>query len=147
MEQVVKLTGRIAEVFPIQSGVSQRGNEWKSQDYLFEYFPWSGAKYPSRIVCRIFGEEDIKNFDLQPLEENITLTFRFDANKSKEGRWFNEIRITNVEHGEGYQPTQREPENPGDKMKQMLQNDQQRVEAQNQQNQVAGEEKDDYLPF
>ena len=99
MEQVVKLTGRIAEVLPLQSGTSQRtGNQWKSQEYLFEYFPWSGAQNPSRIVLRIFGEEDIAKFNLKQYEENVTLTLRFAAQKSQDGtRWFNEIRITNVE--------------------------------------------------
>lgn len=105
MEQIVKLTGRIAEVMPIQSGVSQRtGNTWKSQEYLFEYFSWSGARFPNRIVCRIFGEEDIAKFNLKALEENVTLYLRFDASKSQDGtRWFNEIRITNVERSQGTQ--------------------------------------------
>lgn len=99
MEQIVKLTGRIAEVMPAQSGVSQRtGNQWKSQEYLFEYFPWSGATNPSRIVVRIFGEEDIAKFNLKEREEDVTLTLRFAASKSQDGtRWFNEIKITNVE--------------------------------------------------
>ena len=108
MEQIVKLTGRIAEVMPLQSGVSQRtGNQWKSQDYLFEYFPWSGATNPSRIVVRIFGEEDIAKFNLKELEEDVTLTLRFAASKSQDGtRWFNEIRITNVERIGVQQPAQ-----------------------------------------
>ena len=99
MEQIVRLEGRIAEVMPMQSGVSQRtGNQWKSQEYLFEYFSWSGAQYPNRIVVRIFGEEDIAKFNLKALEEHVTLTLRFAASKSQDGtRWFNEIRVTNVE--------------------------------------------------
>ena len=99
MEQIVRLEGRIAEVMPLQSGVSQRtGNQWKSQEYLFEYFSWSGAQYPNRIVVRIFGEEDIAKFNLKALEEHVTLTLRFAASKSQDGtRWFNEIRVTNVE--------------------------------------------------
>ena len=98
MEQIVKLTGRIAEVMPVVSGVSDRtGNAWKSQEYLFEYFAWSGAKYANRMVARVFGEDDIAKFNLKQGEE-VTLTIRFDANKSKDGsRWFNEIRISNVE--------------------------------------------------
>ena len=98
MEQIVKLTGRIAEVMPVVSGVSDRtGNAWKSQEYLFEYFAWSGAKYANRLVARVFGEDDIAKFNLKQGEE-VTLTIRFDANKSKDGsRWFNEIRISNVE--------------------------------------------------
>lgn len=99
MEQIVKLTGRIAEVFPAQSGVSARtGNNWMSQDYLFEFFQWSGQQNPNRLVARIFGEDNIKRHNLQPLEENVTLTLRLDASKTKDGdRWFNEVRVTNVE--------------------------------------------------
>lgn len=98
MEQIVKLLGRIAEVMPAQEGVSARtGNAWKSQEYLFEYFAWSGAQYPSRILARIFGEDNIAKFNLKQGEE-VTIWLRFDANKSQDGtRWFNEIRITNVE--------------------------------------------------
>ena len=99
MEQIIKLTGRIAEVFPAQTGTSQRtGNQWMSQDYLFEFFTWSGAQNPNRLVVRIFGEDNIKRHNLQQYEENVTLTLRLDASKTKEGdRWFNEVRITNVE--------------------------------------------------
>lgn len=99
MEQIVKLTGRIAEVFPAQSGVSARtGNNWKSQDYLFEFFQWSGQQNPNRLVVRIFGEDNIKRHNLQQYEDNVTLTLRLDASKTKDGdRWFNEVRVTNVE--------------------------------------------------
>ena len=99
MEQIVKLTGRIAEVFPAQSGVSARtGNVWMSQDYLFEFFQWSGQQNPNRLVVRIFGEDNIKRHNLQQYEDNVTLTLRLDASKTKDGdRWFNEVRITNVE--------------------------------------------------
>ena len=49
-------------------------------------------------MVRIFGEEDIAKFNLKQYEENVTLTLRFAAQKSQDGtRWFNEIRITNVE--------------------------------------------------
>ena len=98
MEQIVKLTGRIAEVFPAQSGTSQRtGNQWMSQDYLFEFFTWSGAQNPNRLKVRIFGEDNIKRHNLQQYEDNVTLTLRLDASKTEDGKWFNEVRITNVE--------------------------------------------------
>ena len=97
MEQIVKLTGRIAKVFPIAKGTSQRtGNEWTSQEYLFEFFSWSGATVPDRLVVRVFGDERIKKLNLQELEENVTLTLRFQANEYTD-RWFNEIRVANVE--------------------------------------------------
>ena len=98
MEQIVKLTGRIAEVMPAQSGVSQRtGNPWMSQDYLFEFFTWSGAQKPNRLKVRIFGEDNIKRHNLQQYEDNVTLTLRLDASKTEDGKWFNEVQVTNVE--------------------------------------------------
>lgn len=104
MEQIIKLTGRIAEVMPVVEGISERtGNPWKSQEYLFEYFAWSGARFANRMVARVFGEDDIAKFNLKQGEE-VTLTIRFDANKSKDGsRWFNEIRINNVERPQSTQ--------------------------------------------
>lgn len=114
MEQIIKLTGHIAEVMPVVEGISERtGNPWKSQEYLFEYFAWSGARFANRMVARVFGEEDIAKFNLKQGEE-VTLTIRFDANKSKDGsRWFNEIRISNVERPQGTQATQQpaQPQN------------------------------------
>ena len=144
MEQIVKLTGRIAEVFPAQSGTSQRtGNQWMSQDYLFEFFTWSGAQNPNRLVVRIFGEDNIKRHNLQQYEDNVTLTLRLDASKTKEGdRWFNEVRVTNVERVGQQHTAQPAPEatqgaNGGDVGNQ----------PQPQQNAPTGGEKADDLPF
>jgi hypothetical protein len=107
MEQIVKVTGRIAEVFPAQSGVSARtGNNWMSQDYLFEFFTWSGAQNPNRLKVRIFGEDNIKRHNLQQYEDNVTLTLRLDASKTEDGKWFNEVRVTNVERIGVQQPAQ-----------------------------------------
>ena len=114
MEQIVKLTGRIAEVFPAQSGTSQRtGNQWMSQDYLFEFFTWSGAQNPNRLKVRIFGEDNIKRHNLQQYEDNVTLTLRLDASKTKEGQWFNEVRVTNVERVGQQQAAQAQIHAPG----------------------------------
>jgi len=111
MEQIVKLTGRITEVMPVVTGVSDRtGNAWKSQEYLFEYFAWSGAQYSNKIVCRVFGEEDIAKFNLKQ-NEDVTITLKFLANKSKDGsRWFNEVRIQQVERPlQTQQPATQQP--------------------------------------
>lgn len=140
MEQIVKLTGRIAEVMPAQSGVSQRtGNPWMSQDYLFEFFTWSGAQNPNRLKVRIFGEDAIKRHNLQQYEDNVTLTLRLDASKTEDGKWFNEVRVTNVERIGVQQPAQ-------------AQNVQQTTNSSQQQNNTpTGEENaeggSDDLPF
>ena len=60
-----------------------------------EFFSWSGANYPDRVVFRVFGEERIKQFNIQELEENVTVVLRLDAHENN-GRWYNEISATNV---------------------------------------------------
>ena len=107
MEQIIKLTGRIAEVLPANTGVSQRtGNQWMSQEYILEYFMWSGQQNPTKLCVKVFGEDNIKRHNLKALEENVTLTLRVESTKNQEsGRWFTEVRVTNVERA-GRQPAQ-----------------------------------------
>jgi hypothetical protein len=69
-----------------------------SQDYIFEYFMWSGQQRATQLCVRIFGEDNIKRHNLKALEENVTLTLRLESSKNQEsGRWFTEVRVTNVE--------------------------------------------------
>lgn len=98
MEQVIKLFGRIAEILPAQTGTSMRtGEEWTSQDYVFEYYKWSGQQYASRICARIFGKENIAKHNLRQFEE-VWLTLDISARRNQDGtRWFNEVRIIAVE--------------------------------------------------
>lgn len=92
----MELTGKIAVVMPAQSGVSQStGNAWKSQEYVIDYFWWPNQTQASKIVMRVFGEERIKQFNLQQNDE-VKIHFHAEAHEYN-GRWFNEIRVDNVE--------------------------------------------------
>lgn len=96
MEQLIKLTGRIAKVLPLQQGVSARtGNPWQSQEYILEYFTWSGSMYPDKVVFKVFGEDKIRQFALKELEENITVFLRFTV-REHDGRFYNEVNCYNV---------------------------------------------------
>ena len=96
------LTGTIIQVMPAQSGVSSRtGNPWMSQEYVLEV----PAQYPKRMVFRIFGEDRIKQFNIQQGEQQVTIQFDIDAHEYN-GRWFNEIRAYNVLRSVGQQPYQ-----------------------------------------
>lgn len=139
MEQIIKLTGRIAEVLPASGGVSQRtGNPWMSQDYIFEYFMWSGQQRATQLCVRIFGEDNIKRHNLKALEENVTLTLRLESTKNQEsGRWFTEARVTNVERAGAQQPAQLRQEQAAAAG----------IAPQQQQQQQGGGENTDDLPF
>lgn len=87
----MELTGKIIAVLPANSGVSQRtGNPWMSQEYVIEV----PGQYPRKCVFRIFGEDRIKQFNIQN-GEDVTVSFDIDAHEYN-GRWFNEIRAYNV---------------------------------------------------
>ena len=86
------LTGKIIAILPASSGVSNRtGNSWMSQDYVIEV----PGQYPRRMVFRIFGEDRIKQFNIQAGEE-VTVQFDIDAHEYQ-GRWYNSIRAWNVQ--------------------------------------------------
>ena len=89
------LTGKIIAILPAQSGVSSRtGNPWMSQEYVLEV----PGQYPRKMVFRLFGEDRIKQFNIQAGEE-ITVQFDIDAHEWN-GRWFNEIRAYNIIRGQ-----------------------------------------------
>ena len=91
----MELTGRIIAVLPAQSGVSARtGNNWMSQEYVIEV----PGQYPRKCLFRLFGEDRIKQFNIQQ-GEDLTIQFDIDAHEYN-GRWFNEIRAYNVVRGQ-----------------------------------------------
>ena len=95
----MELTGKIIAVMAAQSGVSARtGNSWMSQDYVIEV----PGQYPRKCLFRIFGEDRIKQFNIQQGEDR-TVQFDIDAHEFN-GRWFNDIRAYNVIRGQVQQP-------------------------------------------
>ena len=88
------LSGKIIAILPASSGTSSRtGNPWMSQDYVIEV----PGQYPRRMVFRVFGEDRIKQFNIQAGEE-VTVQFDIDAHEYQ-GRWFNDIRAFNIIRG------------------------------------------------
>ncbi len=91
----MELTGKIIAVLPANSGVSARtGNPWMSQEYVIEV----PGQFPRRCVFRLFGEDRIKQFNIQN-GEDLTIQFDIDAHEYQ-GRWFNEVRAYNVIRGQ-----------------------------------------------
>lgn len=91
----MELTGRIIAVMQPRSGVSARtGNAWMTQEYVIEV----PGQYPKRCVFNLFGEDRIKQFNIQ-MNEDLTIQFDIDA-REYQGRWFNDIRAYNVIRGQ-----------------------------------------------
>lgn len=82
----MEITGKIIAVLQPNSGVSSRtGNAWMSQEYVIE----THDQYPRKCCFRVFGEDKIKQFNIQSGEE-LTVSFDIDAHEYN-GRWFNNV--------------------------------------------------------
>jgi hypothetical protein len=105
----MEVTGKIMAIIPAQSGVSQRtGNTWMSQEYVMDYFWWPNQTQPSQMLFKVFSEDRIKQWNLQ-LNDEVKITFHIEAHEY-DGRWFNEVRCTNVQKvgASAQQPAQTE---------------------------------------
>lgn len=88
----MELTGTIIAIMPAKSGVSARtGNPWMTQEYVIEV----PGQYPKKCAFSVFGEDRIKQFNLQQGEQNVTVQFDIDA-REYNGRYYNDIRCYNV---------------------------------------------------
>lgn len=87
----MEITGRITHALELRQGTSARtGNTWMSQSFVIE----THDQYPRRCVFDVFGEDRLKEFNIQPGQE-LTVSFDIDAHEYN-GRWFNSIRAWRV---------------------------------------------------
>ena len=94
----MELTGKVIAVMEAKSGTSARtGNAWMTQEYVIEV----PGQFPKRCAFGIFGEDRIKQFNIQN-GEDITIQFDIDA-REYNGRWFNDVRAYNVIRGQTQQ--------------------------------------------
>lgn len=89
----MEATGKIIAVLPANSGVSQRtGNAWRTQTFVLETI----EQYPKKIPFEVFGEDRIKQFNIQ-MGETLTISFDIDG-REYNGRWCPSIKCFNVVH-------------------------------------------------
>ena len=99
----MELTGKCIAVLPARSGVSQKtGNSWMSQEYVLEV----PGQYPKRMVFNVFGEDRIKQFNVQ-LGYTYKIEFDIDAHEHQ-GRWFNSVNAYNATCMDVVQPQPQE---------------------------------------
>ena len=145
----MELEGKISVVMPATSGVSQStGNQWMSQEYVMAYYWFPNQTNPSFIVLRAFGEDRIKQFNLQPNDE-VRVRYHIEAHEYN-GRWFNEIRLDAVTFVGASASKNQQPANQPAQAAQTAAVDNQQANQPNEAQKAAdGEQKDknDDLPF
>ena len=90
----MEFKGRIDKVFAVQSGTSQRGNEWKKQEFVFEYFEHETDRYSDKVVLSLQGDR-IAEKDLHEGDECV-IGFGHTV-REWQGKWYNELRVYKLE--------------------------------------------------
>ena len=85
----MEIQGKIIVVLPERSGVSQRGNQWRSISYVLE----TQEQYPKKLVFDVTNDK-IDQLNIQ-LGEILTVQFDINA-REYNGRWFNSVNAWNV---------------------------------------------------
>ena len=85
----MEIQGKIIVVLPERSGVSQRGNQWRSISYVLE----TQEQYPKKLAFDVTNDK-IDQLNIQ-LGEILTVQFDINA-REYNGRWFNSINAWNV---------------------------------------------------
>lgn len=89
----MELEGRVIKVLPATSGVSQQGNSWKRQDFVFGFYENPSDIYERNILLSIMNER----IDQIKLEENLKIKVRIALSCHEyNGRYFNEIRTGDI---------------------------------------------------
>ena len=85
----MEIQGKIIVVLPERSGVSQRGNQWRSISYVFE----TQDQYPKKLAFDVTNDK----IDQLNIQFGEILTVQFDINaREYNGRWFNSVNAWNV---------------------------------------------------
>ena len=95
----MEIQGKIIVVLPERSGVSQRGNQWRSISYVLE----TQEQYPKKLAFDVTNEK-IDQLNIQ-LGEILTVQFDINA-REYNGRWFNSVNAWNVIRQTQQAPTQ-----------------------------------------
>ena len=85
----MEIQGKIIVVLPERSGVSQRGNQWRSISYVLE----TQEHYPKKLAFDVTNDK----IDQLNIQFGEILTVQFDINaREYNGRWFNSVNAWNV---------------------------------------------------
>lgn len=85
----MEIQGKIIVMLPERSGVSQRGNQWRSISYVLE----TQEQYTKKLAFDVTNDK-IDQLNIQ-LGEILTVQFDINA-REYNGRWFNSVNAWNV---------------------------------------------------
>ena len=104
----MEVQGRISKILPKRTGKRSDGSEWRSQEFIVEFFETADQRWSDKVVLNAM-------YDLHEGEE-VRVGFSHGV-KEYQGRWYPEFHIYKFEKigavvAAQPQPTIKEPEAP-----------------------------------
>lgn len=79
----LKVTGKIEELLPVESGVSKAGKDWKKQNFVVN----TGDEYNPLVCFSVFGDEKVANLANNKVGETVEVAFNVSSRKwEKDGK-------------------------------------------------------------
>ena len=92
----MELQGRVVRLLPLKEGVSQAGNPYRTQDFIFGYYESADSIYEKNILLNIRNE----NIEKYNLKENDKIKVRISLGCREypqgSGKYFNDIRTGDI---------------------------------------------------
>ena len=92
----MELQGRVVRLLPLKEGVSQAGNPYRTQDFIFGYYESADSIYEKKILLNVRNE----NIEKYKLAENDKIKVRISLGCREypqgSGKYFNDIRTGDI---------------------------------------------------
>ena len=92
----MELQGRVVRLLPLKEGVSQAGNPYRTQDFIFGYYENQSDIYERNILLNVRNE----NIEKYKLAENDKIKVRISLGCREypqgSGKYFNDIRTGDI---------------------------------------------------
>jgi len=83
----LKLTGKIVEILPQESGTSKAGKEWTKQSFVIDL----GTEFNNLIAFGIFGAEKVENFNkFNKVGQMVDVSFNVSC-REHNGKWYTNL--------------------------------------------------------
>lgn len=92
----MELQGRVVRLLPLKEGVSQAGNPYRTQEFIFGFYESADSIYEKNIVLNVRNE----NIEKYNLKENDKIKVRIALGCREypqgSGKYFNDIRTGDI---------------------------------------------------
>ena len=90
----MEVQGRISKILPLRKGKRSDGSEWRSQEFIVEFFETADQRWSDKVVLNAMNEH-IDEYDLHEGDE-VRVGFSHGV-KEYQGRWYPEFHIYKFE--------------------------------------------------